>query len=125
MLSEDDEKVARKSQVLLSGISNSNCSKILDDDVGYGRPIFHTADESVKERGIWCIQTLNQAYYVEILKRSCEAVHRESPETWSKEWILHHENAPAHKAPSSSSSSKIRQLKPISLIWAQKTSGSF
>jgi hypothetical protein len=125
MLSEADAKLAMKSQVLLSGINNSNCSKRIDDDVGYGRPIFQTADESVKERSIWCIQALNQAYFVKILKRSCEALCRESPETWSKEWILHHENAPAHKAPSSSSWNKIRQLKPISLIWAQKTSGSF
>jgi len=42
-------------------------------------------------------QTLNQAYYVEIMKQSHEAVHRKRPELWPSDWILHHDNAPAHK----------------------------
>jgi len=37
----------------------------------------------------------NQAYYVEILKQICEAVHRR-PELWP-DWILYHNNAPPHK----------------------------
>jgi hypothetical protein len=41
-------------------------------------------------------QTVNQAYYVEILKRLREAVCRKRPELWS-DWILHHDNAPANK----------------------------
>jgi acyl-CoA thioesterase FadM len=43
-------------------------------------------------------QTVNQAYYVEIMKRLCEAVSRERPELWPNDWILRHDNAPAHKA---------------------------
>jgi hypothetical protein len=39
-------------------------------------------------------QTVNQAYYVEILKWLCKAVHRISPNNW----IFHHDNAAAHKA---------------------------
>jgi hypothetical protein len=27
-------------------------------------------------------------------------VHRKRPELWPNDWILHHDNAPAHKAPS-------------------------
>jgi len=34
---------------------------------------------------------------VEILKWSCEAVHRKIPKLWPSDWILHHDNAPAHK----------------------------
>jgi hypothetical protein len=42
--------------------------------------------------------TVNQAYYVEILKRLHEAVHRKRPELRPNYWILCHDNAPAHKA---------------------------
>jgi hypothetical protein len=35
---------------------------------------------------------------VEILKRLREAVHRKRPELWPNDWILHHDNDPAHKA---------------------------
>jgi hypothetical protein len=43
-------------------------------------------------------QTVNQAYYVEILKRLREDVHSKRPELWPNNWILHHDNAPAHNA---------------------------
>jgi transposase len=43
-------------------------------------------------------QTVNQAYCVEILKRLREAVRRKRPELWPNDWILHYDNAPAHKA---------------------------
>jgi len=35
---------------------------------------------------------------VEILKRLREAVRRKWPELWPSDLILHHENAPVHKA---------------------------
>jgi hypothetical protein len=35
---------------------------------------------------------------VEMLKLLHEAVHRKRPELWPSDWILHHDNAPAHKA---------------------------
>jgi hypothetical protein len=41
-------------------------------------------------------QTANQAYYVKIMKCLYETVHTERPELWP-DWILHHDNAPAHK----------------------------
>jgi hypothetical protein len=50
-------------------------------------------------------ETVNQAYYVEVLKRLREAVRRKRPELGSNDWILHHDNAPANKACSLSLSS--------------------
>jgi histone-lysine N-methyltransferase SETMAR len=35
---------------------------------------------------------------VEILKQLRVAVHRERPELWPNDWILHQDNAPAYKA---------------------------
>jgi len=44
-------------------------------------------------------QTVNQKFYLEVLKRLCEAVGRKHSELWqSGEWLLHHDNAPAHTA---------------------------
>jgi hypothetical protein len=43
-------------------------------------------------------QTVNPAYYVEILKRLREAVRRKMSERLHNDWILHHDNAPAQKA---------------------------
>jgi len=42
-------------------------------------------------------QTVNQTCYVEILKWSLEAVHRKRLEVRPTDWILHRDNAPAHK----------------------------
>jgi hypothetical protein len=75
-------------------------------------------------------QTANQNYCVEILEWLYEAVHRERPELWPNNWILHHDNAPAHKAPSVKQFvAKIQLLKwnthPIPLIWLRMTSSSF
>jgi histone-lysine N-methyltransferase SETMAR len=43
-------------------------------------------------------ETVNSAYYVEILKQLREPVCRKKPKLWPNDWILHHDNAPAHKA---------------------------
>jgi hypothetical protein len=42
-------------------------------------------------------QRVNQAYYVEILKWLCEAMHKERPEIWPNKWIFRYNNAPANK----------------------------
>jgi hypothetical protein len=55
-------------------------------------------------------QTVNQAYYVEILKHLCEAVHRKRSELWP-DWVFYHDSAPAHKMLSSSSWPKNQLLK--------------
>jgi hypothetical protein len=41
--------------------------------------------------------TVNQAYYVEILKWLHEAVCRKRPERWPNDWILTRDNPPTHK----------------------------
>jgi hypothetical protein len=43
-------------------------------------------------------QTANQTYYMEIMKRLREAVHRERLELWPNDWILHRDSDPAHSA---------------------------
>jgi hypothetical protein len=44
-------------------------------------------------------QTVNQVYYLEVLKRLSEKVRRKRSYLFAKNsWILHHNNAPAHTA---------------------------
>ena len=44
-------------------------------------------------------QTVNQGYYLEVLKRLSEKVRRKRPERFANNsWILHNDNAPAHTA---------------------------
>ena len=44
-------------------------------------------------------QTVNQVYYLEVLKRLREKVRRKRPELFANNsWILHHDNALAHTA---------------------------
>jgi len=44
-------------------------------------------------------QTVNKEFYKTVLQRLRDAVHRHRPEKWSSgNWILHHDNAPAHRA---------------------------
>ena len=41
-------------------------------------------------------QTINKEFYLEVLRRLRESVHRKQPEKWRDgDWILHHDNAPA------------------------------
>jgi len=44
-------------------------------------------------------QTVNKEFYKTVLQCFREAVGRHRPEKWrSDNWILHHDNAPAHRA---------------------------
>jgi hypothetical protein len=44
-------------------------------------------------------QTVNKEFYNTVLQCLRNATHRHHPEKWcSGNWILHHDNAPAHKA---------------------------
>jgi hypothetical protein len=45
-----------------------------------------------------CIQTVNQAHYVEILKLLREAVRIKRPELWPSEWIISPDSASVHRA---------------------------
>jgi len=42
-------------------------------------------------------QTINKEFYLKVLRRLRESVRRKRPEKWRVgDWILHHDNAPAH-----------------------------
>jgi len=44
-------------------------------------------------------QTVNKEFYKTVLQRLRDAVHRHRPDKWrSGNWILHHDNTPAHRA---------------------------
>jgi len=44
-------------------------------------------------------QTVNQEFYLEVLRRLRENVRRKRPKLWrSGDWFLHHDNAPVHTA---------------------------
>jgi hypothetical protein len=76
-------------------------------------------------------QTVNQAYYMSVLKRLREAMCIERPELWPNNWILHHDNAPAHKALSvkqfvaQKSITELEHPPYFHLICLQMTSGCF
>jgi hypothetical protein len=72
-------------------------------------------------------QTVNQAHYVEILKRLREAVSRKRPELWPNDWILHHNNDPGHMAVPVKqflAQKLITEVEhpPVPLIWLRMTS---
>jgi histone-lysine N-methyltransferase SETMAR len=44
-------------------------------------------------------QTVNQQFYLKLLKRLRDSVRKKRPEMWSSgDWFLHHDIAPAHTA---------------------------
>ena len=44
-------------------------------------------------------QTVNAAFYVEVLKRLRETMRRKRPDQWrNNTWLVYHDNAPAHAA---------------------------
>jgi hypothetical protein len=43
-------------------------------------------------------QTVNQHCYLEVLTKLRECVRRNLPGLWPDNWILHHDNVPAHYA---------------------------
>lgn len=44
-------------------------------------------------------ETVNQKFYLDVLRRLREDVRRKRPELWQAgDWFLHHDNAPAHTA---------------------------
>ena len=44
-------------------------------------------------------QSVNQQFYMKVLKRLRDSVRKKLPEMWSSsDWLLHHDNAPTHTA---------------------------
>ncbi|UYV75887.1 CLCN3 [Cordylochernes scorpioides] len=54
----------------------------------------------------WCImsschrvRTVNKEYYLQVMRNLREAIRQKLPDLWkNKNWLLHHDNAPAHKS---------------------------
>jgi len=43
-------------------------------------------------------QTVNHQFYIQDLTKLRERIRKKRPDLWSRGWILHHDNAPAHNA---------------------------
>jgi len=61
--------------------------------------VFFDIDRLVYHEFVPTGQTVNKEFYKTVLQRLHDAAHRHRPEKWrSSNWILHHDNAPAHRA---------------------------
>jgi hypothetical protein len=59
--------------------------------------IFSGIEGIVRKEFLFAGQTVNSAYYCEVLLRLCENVRRLRPELWrQKNWMLHLDNTPSH-----------------------------
>ena len=77
----------------------------VDSDPRSSRPSLTTIPENIDCEGVVHYefsprgQTINKENYVEVLKRLRDAVRRKRPRFWSSDdWLLHHDNAPAHSS---------------------------
>jgi hypothetical protein len=60
---------------------------------------FFDIDGLVHHEFVLTGQTVNKEFYKTVLQRLRDAVCRHCPEKWrSGNWILHHDNTPAHRA---------------------------
>jgi len=60
---------------------------------------FFDIDRLVHHEFVPTGQMVNKEFYKTVLQCLCDAVRRHRPEKWrSGNWILHHDNAPAHRA---------------------------
>jgi hypothetical protein len=87
-----------KSSVFLSGINCSKKARMSKSQMKTMHVTFLDIKSIVHFEFVPQGQTGNRAYCVEILKRLHETVHRKRLELWPNDWIVHHDNAPAHKA---------------------------
>ena len=63
-------------------------------------------------------QTVNQVYYLEVLKMLLEKVRRKRSELFANNsWILHHDNAPAYTALSVREFLATKQITVLELCW--------
>jgi len=61
--------------------------------------VFFDIDRLVYHEFVPTGQTVNKEFYKTVLQRLRDAARRHRPEKWrSGNWILHHDNAPAHRA---------------------------
>jgi len=60
--------------------------------------VFFHIQDFVTAKWVPSGQTVNQQYYIEVLRKLRERVRMKRPEFWSYGWILHQDNASAHNA---------------------------
>jgi hypothetical protein len=123
-----------KSEVFLSGTNGSKGAHVSKSQMKKMLIAFSDVKGTVHFEFTLQGQTVNQAYYVQILKRLHEAVRYDRPELWLGDRILHHDNATDHKALSVKQAGfwpkkKNRLMKwdthPIPLICLRITCGCF
>jgi hypothetical protein len=89
---------AIKSQVFPNNINGSKRACMLKSQMKTILITFFNIKSSVHFEFISQGQTVNYAYYIEILMWLCETLHSKRPEEcWPNNWILHHDNAIVHK----------------------------
>jgi hypothetical protein len=99
MLSEAYGEKLRERQVVLSVINGSKKARMSKSQMKTIIPItFFDIKGIINFDFIPQAQTVNQAHYMQTMKQLHEAVCTKGPELWPNDWILHHNNAPAHKA---------------------------
>jgi hypothetical protein len=86
-----------KREVLLSGTDGSKTDRMSKSRMNKMLITFFGIMGVVHFEFVPQGQTVNIAYYVQILKWLLEAVCRQRLEFWLYDWILDHDNAPAHK----------------------------
>jgi hypothetical protein len=100
VLSETCGVEAMKSQVFLSGTNSLKGARMSKLEMKTMLITFFDIKGIVHSEFISHGRTVNQTYYVEILKLLLEAVLRKRPELRPNDWILHHGKASVHKVPS-------------------------
>jgi hypothetical protein len=59
--------------------------------------IFFDSKKIVHKEFVLAGQSVNSAYYCDVIQLPCENVRRLRLELWcEKKWLLHHDNAPSH-----------------------------
>jgi hypothetical protein len=59
--------------------------------------VFFDIKGIVRKEFVLVCQTVNSAYFCDVLRRLRENLRRFRPEIWrQKNWLLHHDNAPSH-----------------------------
>jgi len=87
-----------KNQVFFSSVNGSKRARMSKSQMKTTLIIFFDIKCTVHFEFVPQGQSVSQTCCVEILKRLHGAAHRKRPELWPSDWILHHDNAPNHKA---------------------------
>ena len=83
----------------MSGVTSTEEGKASEKQHQVNVDLFLWLEGNGLQRNVPPVQTVNAAFYVEVLRNLRENVRRTRPDHWrNNTWLLHHENAPAHAA---------------------------